>query len=111
MTIRRYNIGKFDTPMDEHVYAQSLDGPDETAGTVQDIGWHGFMRAPLYDASSEFKLNEEEVKYLKSMVGAIIVENSMGFVSVEYYDDIDSMVKRWGEIQEEEIKHGSDGPT
>lgn len=59
-------MSKFASLRDEVVYRATLDGSDDTIGTVDDIGWHGLV------------LNFYGRDY-------IVSEDSQGFVYVDSY--------------------------
>jgi len=99
--IRPYGPGKFSTILDSYVYQVSLDGGcDEEIGDVSENGyWWGLMRHGRtifrdHDPMLE-TLNAAEQELLTSCAGVIINEDSNGFVSVEYYNNADSLDAVW----------------
>lgn len=60
-------------------------GPDEECGTVEDIGWHGMY---VFSADETFDgASPEAKKALKASYGAIIREDSNGFIDFTLYSD------------------------
>jgi len=53
------------------VHEEMMDGADEEFGDVQDVGWHGL--------ATDVRLPSGEITH------AIIVEDSVGFVSGKFY--------------------------
>lgn len=98
--IRSYGPGKFSTILDSYVYSVSLDGGcDDECGSVDCGTWYGLMRHgntifrdhdPLLES-----LNEAERELLTSCAGAIIREDSDGFVCVTYYDTECELDEAW----------------
>lgn len=119
----RRHLGKFDTPLDEAIYAASLDGFDD--GSVGDATEPPFTHATLMlDGSSlaeyidpsrarsggiAYILNEQELQFLrtKGAAGVIVFVNSDGFVQVVYYDNAQELEKDWAET-EEKLSGGGD---
>lgn len=91
MTIRGYGPGKFDTIIDSYLYTASLDGLGEDCSDENGT-WAGLMLGNLYKAVHTIALEEngtltsEEAEFLRSHAGAVLVENSQGFVSVDWYE-------------------------
>jgi hypothetical protein len=112
--LRPYGPGKFSTVLDSYVYGVSLDGgTDDELGSVSENGhWYGLMR----HGHSIFKdhdplletLTESEGEYLKSCAGAILSEDSQGFVYVEYFATMAELDAKWAEI-EIETAHDDEG--
>ncbi len=61
---------KYSTDLAERLYGET---PDETAGSVDELGWFGLFR-------------EEK---------AIITEDSQGFVDAEQYDTDEKLEETW----------------
>ena len=100
--IRRYRPGMFDTMLDAAVYHASLNGIDDHLGDVQDFGWYWLMHAPLLDIREQEALTHEELEFLVEQVGAIVSEDSQGFVTVEYYETTCDLNQAWAELEEAE---------
>jgi len=98
--------GKFDSDLDEAIWQASLDGgPDEEAGSVDEIGiWSGLLRdgESLADviASNNPDLDVEQLR-TEGAAGVIITEDDQGFVKVYYYDDSEALHMAWAETEEE----------
>jgi hypothetical protein len=72
--------------LDAYVYEVSLDGTDEECGDALTIGWYGLINGPIpYDPATA-NLTIEEAEELSKAVGAIIHEDTQGFVTVTYYN-------------------------
>lgn len=90
--------GKFASNLDEAVYALSLDGPDEDFGDVDSYGEYVALvlhitlpelQRVVNDSNGGFTmrdLSDDLASYkLKVPFGALVGEDSNGFVSVDYY--------------------------
>lgn len=101
---KNYNLrpalpGKFEGGyvIDEVVYELSLDGADEEVGDVIEEGvWYGLLES--LDGLDTSGFTEDEKKFIAEQVGAIIREDSQGFVTVEYFDSHKELKKAWREI-------------
>lgn len=94
--IRPYGPGKFNTILDSYVYSMSLDGTDEELGESDSFGWYGMLTGPITPRNAMMpKLNSAELTLLATCAGIILSENSQGFVTVEYYDDLETFNKEW----------------
>lgn len=108
--IRRYGPGKFDTILDSYVYALTLEGyGDDNLGDAQDFGffeWLG-LGLPGVDRISEIAeekddvLTDEEYDLVKNSAGAILSEDSQGFVHVDYFEHLDELKEAWEELEDE----------
>ena len=110
--LRRYKyLGKYEGGLviDEIVHCMSLEGCDEEEGSCSENGyWYGLLRGPFKSegefanisatARLDFKITRGEIRFLADVAGAIVKETDQGFVSVEYYDDVDRMREDWAEI-------------
>ena len=97
--LRKYGPGKFDTILDEQVYQLSLDGVDDETGSVQEYGWYGKLDGPLTISDPTDPLTEDEQAYLAEQGGgAILSEDSQGFVTIEYFASADELETRWERI-------------
>lgn len=110
--IRRYGPGKFNTILDAVVYGMCGEGMgDESCGDVSEVG---FAAEKIYFGDDSVKeaeriandfrkgpLTDEEREMLEDSVGAIMVENEQGFVTVDYYDDEKEFDKDWDEVEED----------
>lgn len=104
----RSTSSKFGSTMDEYVYQVSLEGgcDMEVGSSSEGPAWFGLMRHghtifrdhdPLLDGL----LDEREREYLPTIAGAILREDSDGFVAVSYYKDMDKLDRAWGKIEAE----------
>jgi hypothetical protein len=95
------NMGKFDNDMDAYIYGLSLDGCDEECGdSVDGTGWYGLVVGNLADADrAEFaELSSEDQTELAGYAGAIIGEDTQGFVSVEYFETETELRETWAQV-------------
>lgn len=110
--IRPYGPGKFDLMIDAYIWDLSLDGYcDEEAGSISETGiWYGRINAGIQDFADSDLLNQDERDYLRSFVGAIVSEDSHGFVHVEYYASAGALRAAWREVEREvyELDWGAD---
>lgn len=113
--IRGYGPGKFDTIVDSYVYDVSLSGCDEETGSVDETGrWYGLIRGHILPDPGESPLtgtalNDAETALLARSAGAILSEDSQGFVSVEYFTDMAKLDREWAAIEAEvEWMHKAD---
>jgi hypothetical protein len=106
MTLRPYpHPGKFEGGLliDEHVYAASLHGCGETVGGDDGGESYTSVDGPLTDIRPTDEhgtplLNDHEISFLASQAGAIIYEDSQGFVFVTYYEDEESYLVAWNRL-------------
>lgn len=89
----KYGPGKFDDSIDEWVYEAS---PDDELGSVQDFGWYGLL---LFD-EPVLVIDEEATYGNWTFAGAIITEDSQGFVYVDYYDTKKEAKEKWSDIED-----------
>lgn len=108
--IRRYGPGKFNTILDSVIYEMIGDGMgDESCGDVSEVGFYAEKISLGKDAVKEAErigaeddgLTDEEVEMVRDSVGAIMVENDQGFVTVDYYDNEKEFEKDWEEVQKD----------
>lgn len=99
--IRSYGPGKFRTIVDQYVYMMSLDGADEDVGESCNGGtWYGKMTDLAgFSPDIDFpELNSAERLLLCDSVGAIVSENDLGFVEVQYYTNSNEFERAWMDI-------------
>ncbi len=122
--IRRYGKGKFNTILDSIIYSMIGEGMgSESCGDVSEVGFAAEMielgdedvvkeAERIAAESGDAPLTQEEKDRLTESVGAIMVENDQGFVTVDYYDDEDELDKDWDEVQDDastDDEEGDDG--
>lgn len=103
---RPYGPGKFDTELDAVVYGLVEVGGDEEAGDIETTGLYtlltGFTAGdgPFADFTAEQvrEMTPEERAFIRRQVGAIVLENSDGFVSVFYYDREADLDDAWTDV-------------
>jgi hypothetical protein len=108
--IRTLGPGKFSTVLDRYIYNVSLDGgcDDEVSAFDQ---WYGVM----YDGMSIFRdhdpfceeFNDAEREMLQDSAGAILFENSQGFVYVDLYETRQEIESAWSGILESLAEDGA----
>jgi len=109
--IRRYGPGKFNTILDSIVHAMTMDGTCESCGDVSEVGFYAnkvdLGPDSVEDAEKLAKeldddtLTEDEKDRLRESVGAIVVENEQGLVTVDYYDNQKELDKDWEEVEDD----------
>ena len=113
----RFNLRTYGHPgkyegglaIDELVHGLALDGwaADET-GSIETIGWHGRIDGPIADVPADQfpadlePLTDDERAFLASMNGAIVHEDSQGFVTIDYFHDATSLASAWAVIEAEQ---------
>ena len=119
--IRRYGKGKFNTILDSIIYSMIGEGMgSESCGDVSEVGFAAEMielgdedvvkeAERIAAESGDAPLTQEEKDRLTESVGAIMVENDQGFVTVDYYDDEDELDKDWDEVQDDASTDDEDG--
>ena len=100
-TLRPYGPGKFHNMLDAYVYSLSLNGCDDETGDVGEVGhWYGLLKGfnaadISATATCDGAITPDEVAYLLRHVGAIVHEDSQGFVSVDYHANIRALEAAW----------------
>lgn len=106
--IRSYGPGKYDSIIDGYVHGLSLDSGDGL-GDVEHFGYYSAVdlgRSVLHDIEKEAAesgdlLTTAEKNLIRGSAGAILEENSQGFVRVEYYPTKRALEKAWARIEKE----------
>lgn len=107
LNLTPYGLGKFSTIVDSMAYAVSLAGCDDETGDVEEGGWYGLLRGaikvdpPFADLTvqQDQELSADDRTYLAAQKGgAILAEDSQGFVSVEWFATAAALDRRWGEL-------------
>jgi hypothetical protein len=84
---RSYGPGKFNYYADSYVYELSLDGGgDEEIGDVETTGYYVLVKGPF------------EHPQLKKFAGAILVEDNLGFVGVNFIRGKKKLASTWKHI-------------
>jgi hypothetical protein len=94
--LRRYGPGKFNLVVDAYVYDYSLDSADDEAGDV-DSGLHySLLRGPFEGLTRDYPdLTVAELVLLTKTAGVILITDSQGFVTVNYYDTVADLDHDW----------------
>lgn len=89
---------KFGSGLAEALHALSLEGSwqDGEAGTVDDIGWHGLF---VFDDGVSDYAGATGVPECDDWAGAILREDSQGFVDVDTYDTAAELEAAWADVQ------------
>lgn len=88
--------GKFASAIDEFVWAMSLDGCEDEAGSVEfGAGWFGM----LHFCNDEAAAFRDDGWFATSPFGAIVHEDGFGFVGVEFFGGHDEIVRAWAEVE------------
>lgn len=111
--LRRYpDPGKYEGGLviDEYLHRVSLNGSDEELGESEDFGWYGLFKVEKGDLAQDIaevmeedkeKLTKEEESFLRNVVGAIICENSQGFVDVTWFTNKRTRDEAWKKLEED----------
>lgn len=94
----RYALSKFYYNIDAYLYSM---GADEETGESEYGGWYGLFAGPFepsVDDIKEHDLTEDDIQYLSHMAGAILRENSQGFVSSTHYENNDDLCTSWSVV-------------
>lgn len=81
--------GKFDSAATKMMYELSLDGADDECGESGTTGWYGLVKGPF---------NHPQ---LRQYAGAILEEDSQGFVVSEFYISETGLMETWDKIVDE----------
>lgn len=111
----RQTRGKFDTAIDEYIYRLTLDGFGDQTGDVEgpgyyssiDLGFEILQRLRKEAIENGDRLTTEEETLIEDSVGAIVYENSQGFVYVTYYDDENEFAERCGRRSRRSATNGA----
>jgi hypothetical protein len=91
-------------PINEYLHALTMEsGHDEETGSTQELGWFGLFQGPVIDPAAmdvqtNPELTAEEIEQLQQCAGAIVTEDSNGFVSATIYTSADELNKDWQRI-------------
>lgn len=115
---REYDLREYDSPgkfegglvIDEYVYSITLDGADQEAGDISEMGWWaGLLEGDLVEGvlsairdNDDPPLLNDERKFLDRAAGAIVEEDDQGFISVTYYATATKLNQAWENIQADE---------
>jgi hypothetical protein len=97
------SLGKFSGQLliDEHLYVASLDYVDDEIGdaTAGD-GWYGLLYHPsgAITVDPSGPLTDEEIAYLKRLVGVIVHEANDGHVTVSHYLTHSALENSWDHV-------------
>lgn len=98
--------GKFYNDADEYVHELTMDGADEESGSVDETGyWAGLVRLTFGESVKVFSL----AKFDDSPVAAILTEDSVGFVTVRYYNTTDEANADWRLILDDHAERHAEG--
>lgn len=97
--IRPYGAGKYNTMLDSIIYETLGDSFDAETGSVDELGWFGRMNG--LDDVPRVGLTLDEIELLDGSCGAIVREDSQGFVTFEYYTHEEEMELVWEGIEQD----------
>lgn len=100
--------GKFVSDADAYTYELSLDGTGETVGDVQ---YRGYAALVEFVSTKPLVVPFPDGSAIGARrVGAIVEEDSQGFVAVLYYSDHASLARAFRKISRElELPEGWEG--
>ena len=104
--LTQYGPGKFSFLVDALAYDASMDGCDEQCGESDTTGWYGILRGPIDPPQTSDgaplwgkRLSEDDRAFLADhKAGAIVCEDSQGFVAVDWFSDAEWLESRWAAI-------------
>jgi hypothetical protein len=82
---RSYGPGKFDNYATAELYEEGEF--DEECGEADTTNWYGLVKGPFHHPQ------------LRQYAGAILEENSQGFVYSEFYDTEEKLMQTWSRIE------------
>lgn len=97
-------LGKFEggKVIDQYIYELSLEGCDEELGDITERAvWCGLLRGnfkPNAAARRDLEMTKDEIEFLSTRAGAIVIEYEQGFIEVEYYSSETALNLAWAEI-------------
>lgn len=98
--------GKFEggSAIDQVAHDVTLDGAAEELGEADGFGWYGKIEGAI-EATDEqirnYDLSQDDIDYLAAVAGAIVSEDSNGFVSVEWYTSRGNLERAWRRLERE----------
>ena len=98
--LRPYGPGKFDTMLDSALYNASGDGfLDEECGESHSTGWYGIIREPSGALLRQRRdgMTSAEWEFAVRHAGAILSEDSQGFVHVEWFEKKADLDTAWAD--------------
>ncbi len=102
MSWRSYGPGKYATIVDSYI---SRAHTSQETGSVAEYGWYGMVEGDLADIATSHanedhdELTVEELQDLSLYCGALLAEDSQGFVEVCYFSDVTEMYAAWDELE------------
>ena len=92
-----YSTPKFDGAVSEKLYEMSCEGmQDGEIGSVDDMGWHGIF---VFNGDGGYIRKD-----FKGLVGAILREDSQGFVTSEVFTTMDALNAAIAELEAEYVE-------
>ena len=109
MALRKYGPGKFNVIVDAYVHGLTLGGWGDGLGDVENFGYYHVVElgkegltAIAKEAKAEGdKLTLEEARLIRKSAGAILEEDSQGFVNISYFKTKKALDKAWEKIERE----------
>lgn len=96
-------MSKFSNNIAEYLYQLALDGGhDEECGSCTDgDGWFAKFEGPIdAEPGGEFDLSGDSVAALRSCAGAVLAEDTEGFVGCELFSDASDFLGVWFELMD-----------
>lgn len=106
MKLTPYGPGKFRCLVDVVAWSYTLEGAhDDETGEADSVGWFGVIFGAVdpegFEPGDGRTLSEFDRKFLANAKGgAIVSEDSDGFVSVDFFDSDADIRKEWERIVE-----------
>jgi hypothetical protein len=115
MKLTKYGPGKFNLLVDAIAHAYTMMGAhDDETGDVETSGWFGSIRGPIDPEGMEqaSRLSTADREFLAMNVGgAIVSEDSQGFVSVDFFRTEAELDEEWERIVEKVSEFLNDGDS
>lgn len=105
--LSRYGKGKFVYNVDAYAHTLSLDGGADLGESDGPLGCHTLiernsaMISPNAAEIEQHSLTVADRLFLASQAGAILHEDSQGFVSVEWFETVPMLTGAWAAIEDE----------
>lgn len=107
--LSRYGKGKFVYNVDAYAHSVSLDGGADLGESDGPLGCHTRIDGPFEPgkANAWDKTNHDDtltcadVSFLSRQAGAILHEDSQGFVTVEWFDALREFHNAWVKLEDE----------
>lgn len=103
-TLRDYgHPGKYEDGLVIDEFVDNEDWFNASEGTTETGGHYGLIRGSFdpdnFSATWQTRLTDDERAFLCAIGGAIVHTGEQGFVTVAYYNDEESLLAAWAELE------------